>query len=75
MSATRGTPEGVYGETYPQDLRDMAKAERLEARFQGLTTSPLNTTPMQGQRRQDIAIRDDLDARACDIETRVPSDR
>jgi hypothetical protein len=29
MSGTRGTLEGVYGELYPQDLCDMAKAERL----------------------------------------------
>ena len=40
MSGKRATPEGVYGESDPQDLRDMAKAERLQARFQWLTCRP-----------------------------------
>jgi hypothetical protein len=52
MSVKRGTLEGVYGELNPQDLRDTVKAERLQARFQWPTAGPLNTTPMQGQRRQ-----------------------
>ena len=54
MSVTRKTSEGVYDEWSPQDLRDMAKAERLQAQFQWLRTGPLMTTPMQGQRRQGI---------------------
>jgi hypothetical protein len=41
MSVTRGTLKGVYGESNPQDLRDMAKAERLHARFQWLIAGPL----------------------------------
>jgi hypothetical protein len=64
MSVTRGTSEGVYGELNPQDLRDMAKAEQLEARFQGfIADPPRKTTPLRGQRRQDIVIHYDLDAR------------
>jgi hypothetical protein len=54
MSVTRKTSEGVCDEWSPQDLRDMAKAERLQAQFQWLRTGPLMTTPMQGQRRQGI---------------------
>ena len=53
MSGKRATPEGVYGELDPRDLRDMAKAERLQARFQWLLRGPLNTTPRQGQRMLD----------------------
>ena len=63
MSVTRGTPEGVYGELNPQDLRDMAKAERLQARFQWLIAGPLITTSMQGQRIQEARRCCLLDAR------------
>jgi hypothetical protein len=63
MSVTRETPEGVYGEWNPLDLRDMAKAERLQARFQWPIAGSLNTTPMQGQRRQNAPSTGNLDAR------------
>jgi hypothetical protein len=66
MSVKRGTPEGVYGESNPQDLCDMAKAERLEARFQWPTAGPLMTTPMQGQRTDRINTE-------CDLESYDPS--
>ena len=68
MSVTRGTPEGVYGELNPQDLRDMAKAERLQARLQWLIAGPLITTSMQGQRRQEARSCCLLDAHGQSFE-------